>query len=77
LECCRNIGYLLIVAFIILLVITLKDKEQKQRNAGKKGSGGGSFYLENSFLTESGVNTKNWLKNILPKTNIKKQQKSI
>jgi pentatricopeptide repeat protein len=51
LECCRNIGYLLIVAFIILLVITsLKDKEQKQRNAGKKGSGGGSFYLENSLF---------------------------
>jgi pentatricopeptide repeat protein len=43
--------YLLIVAFIILLVITsLKDKEQKQRNAGKKGSGGGSFYLENSLF---------------------------
>ncbi len=41
----------LIVAFIILLVITsLKDKEQKQRNAGKKGSGGGSFYLENSLF---------------------------
>lgn len=41
----------LIVAFIILLFITsLKDKEQKQRNAGKKGSGGGSFYLENSLF---------------------------
>lgn len=41
----------LIVAFIILLVITsLKDKEQKQHNAGKKGSGGGSFYLENSLF---------------------------
>lgn len=41
----------LIVAFIILLVITsLKDKEHNQRNAGKRGSGGGSFYLENSVF---------------------------
>lgn len=41
----------LIVAFIILLVITsLKDKERNQRNAGKRGSGGGSFYLENSVF---------------------------
>lgn len=41
----------LIVAFIILLVITsLKDKERNQRNAGKRGSGSGSFYLENSVF---------------------------
>jgi len=41
----------LIVAFIILLVITsLKDKERNERNAGKRGSGSGSFYLENSLF---------------------------
>ncbi|MEF9477759.1 hypothetical protein OWR28_08650 [Chryseobacterium sp. 1B4] len=46
-----TLGIFLIVAFIILLVITsLKDKEQNKRNAaGRKGSGG-SFYLENSLF---------------------------
>lgn len=46
-----TLGIFLIVAFIILLVITsLKDKEQNNRNAaGRKGSGG-SFYLENSLF---------------------------
>ncbi|WP_278352841.1 hypothetical protein [Chryseobacterium gleum] len=47
----ETLGIFLIVAFIILLVITsLKDKEQNKRNAaGRKGSGG-SFYLENSLF---------------------------
>ncbi|MGG7470837.1 soluble NSF attachment family protein [Chryseobacterium arthrosphaerae] len=41
----------LVVAFIILLVITsLKDKERNERRAGKRGAGGGSFYLENSLF---------------------------
>lgn len=42
----------LIAAFIILIVITsLKDKEQNNRNsAGRKGSGSSNFYLENSLF---------------------------
>jgi tetratricopeptide (TPR) repeat protein len=40
------------VFLIVLLVITsLKDKEQNNRNsAGRKGSGSSSFYLENSLF---------------------------
>ncbi|MGL6126697.1 hypothetical protein [Chryseobacterium artocarpi] len=41
----------LIVAFIILMVIaSLKDKEQNERNTRRKGAGGGNFYLENSLF---------------------------
>ncbi|KAB1229740.1 soluble NSF attachment family protein [Chryseobacterium viscerum] len=42
----------LIAAFIILIVITsLKDKEQNNRNSsGRKGSGSSNFYLENSLF---------------------------
>lgn len=41
----------LIIAFIILMVIaSLKDKEQNERNASRKGAGGGNFYLENSLF---------------------------
>lgn len=41
----------LIIAFIILMVIaSLKDKEQNKRNASRKGAGGGNFYLENSLF---------------------------
>lgn len=47
-----TLAIFLVVAFIILLVITsLKDKEQNNRNsAGRKGSRSGSFYLENSLF---------------------------
>lgn len=41
----------LIIAFIILMVIaSLKDKEQNERNTRRKGAGGGNFYLENSLF---------------------------
>jgi tetratricopeptide (TPR) repeat protein len=41
----------LVVAFIILIVITaLKDKERNAQNSGKRGAGGGSFYLESSLF---------------------------
>lgn len=41
----------LIVAFIILMVIaSLKDKEQNERNTRRKGAGSGNFYLENSLF---------------------------
>ena len=41
----------LIVAFIVLMVIaSLKDKEQNQRNSRSKGAGGGNFYLETSLF---------------------------
>ncbi|REC48528.1 tetratricopeptide repeat protein [Chryseobacterium pennipullorum] len=41
----------LIVAFIILMVITsLKDKERNSNRSGRKGSGGGNFYLESSLF---------------------------
>ncbi|KXH80441.1 tetratricopeptide repeat protein [Chryseobacterium kwangjuense] len=41
----------LIVAFIIMMVITaLKDKERNTKNSGRRGSGGGNFYLETSLF---------------------------
>lgn len=41
----------LVIAFIIMIVITaLKDKEQNQQNSGRRGSGGGNFYLETSLF---------------------------
>ncbi|MBB6372308.1 hypothetical protein [Chryseobacterium shigense] len=41
----------LVVAFIIMIVITaLKDKERNSNNSGKRGSGGGNFYLETSLF---------------------------
>lgn len=41
----------LIVAFIIMMVITaLKDKERNSKNSGRRGSGGGNFYLETSLF---------------------------
>jgi len=41
----------LVVAFIIMIVITaLKDKEQNRKNSGRRGSGGGNFYLETSLF---------------------------
>ncbi|NIF07128.1 hypothetical protein F3J23_16970 [Chryseobacterium sp. Tr-659] len=47
-----TLAIFLVVAFIILLVITsLKDKEQNNRNAGgKRGAGSGNFYLETSLF---------------------------
>ncbi|ASK31948.1 hypothetical protein CEY12_18340 [Chryseobacterium sp. T16E-39] len=46
-----TLGIFLIVAVIILLVIiSLKDKEKGDRNSGRRGSSGGSFYLENSLF---------------------------
>ncbi len=40
-----------IIAFIILMVIaTLKDKEQNKRNSRRKTAGGGNFYLETSLF---------------------------
>ncbi|WP_228377596.1 soluble NSF attachment family protein [Chryseobacterium gallinarum] len=41
----------LIIAFIILMVIaSLKDKEQNERNAKRKAASGGNFYLETSLF---------------------------
>lgn len=41
----------LVAAFIIMIVITaLKDKEQNRKNSGRRGSGGGNFYLEASLF---------------------------
>lgn len=41
----------LVVAFIIMIVITaLKDKERNRKNSGRRGSGGGNFYLETSLF---------------------------
>ncbi|MET3038079.1 hypothetical protein ABXT08_18415 [Chryseobacterium sp. NRRL B-14859] len=41
----------LIIAFIILMVIaSLKDKEQNERNSKRKGGAGGNFYLETSLF---------------------------
>ncbi|MCC3215399.1 soluble NSF attachment family protein [Chryseobacterium sp. X308] len=46
-----TLAIFLVVAFIILLVITsLKDKEQNKRNSSGKRGGSGSFYLENSLF---------------------------
>jgi len=46
-----TLAIFLVVAFIIMLVITaLKDKEQNRNNSGKRGSGGGNFYLETSLF---------------------------
>ena len=46
-----NLVIFLIVAFILLMVITsLKDKEQNKQNSGRGGAGGGNFYLENSLF---------------------------
>ncbi|KMQ58721.1 hypothetical protein ACM46_21515 [Chryseobacterium angstadtii] len=41
----------LVVAFIIMMVITaLKDKERDKKSSGRRGSGGGNFYLESSLF---------------------------
>lgn len=46
-----TLAIFLVVAFIIMIVITaLKDKEQNGRNSGRRGSGGGNFYLETSLF---------------------------
>lgn len=46
-----TLAIFLVVAFIIMIVITaLKDKEQNMNNSGKRGSGGGNFYLESSLF---------------------------
>ena len=46
-----TLAIFLVIAFIILLVITaLKDKEQSGQKPGKRGGGGGSFYLETSLF---------------------------
>lgn len=46
-----TLAIFLVVAFIIMIVITaLKDKEQNRKNLGKRGSGGGNFYLETSLF---------------------------
>ncbi len=73
-----TLAIFLIVAFIILMVIaSLKDKEQNKQNSRRGRAGGGNFYLENSCLTGSGANTKILPKNILKKKITKKQQKFI
>ncbi|UKB84743.1 soluble NSF attachment family protein [Chryseobacterium sp. MEBOG06] len=46
-----TLAIFLVVVFIILLVITsLKAKERNERSSGKRGSSGGSFYLENALF---------------------------
>jgi tetratricopeptide (TPR) repeat protein len=46
-----TLAIFLVVAFIIMIVITaLKDKEQNRNNSGRRGSGGGNFYLETSLF---------------------------
>ncbi|UWX59120.1 soluble NSF attachment family protein [Chryseobacterium oranimense] len=46
-----TLAIFLVVAFIIMIVITaLKDKEQNGKNSGRRGSGGGNFYLETSLF---------------------------
>lgn len=46
-----TLGIFIIVAIIVLVVmINLKDKERGDKNAGKRGGAGGSFYLENSLF---------------------------
>lgn len=46
-----TLGIFIIVAVIILLVmVSLKDKERGDKGLGKRGGSGGSFYLENSLF---------------------------
>ncbi|WP_089739299.1 tetratricopeptide repeat protein [Chryseobacterium jejuense] len=46
-----TLAIFLIVAFIILMVIaSLKDKEQNKQNSRRGGAAGGNFYLENSLF---------------------------
>ncbi|AZA47017.1 hypothetical protein EG346_01825 [Chryseobacterium carnipullorum] len=46
-----TLAIFLVVAFVIMIIITaLKDKEQNRKNSGKRGSGGGNFYLEASLF---------------------------
>ncbi|PIF44363.1 pentatricopeptide repeat protein [Chryseobacterium sp. 52] len=46
-----TLGVFLLVAFIIMIIITaLKDKEQNRKNSGRRGSGGGNFYLETTLF---------------------------
>lgn len=46
-----TLAIFLIVAFIILMVIaSLKDKEQNKQNSRRGRAGGGNFYLENSLF---------------------------
>ncbi|WP_312994155.1 tetratricopeptide repeat protein [Chryseobacterium flavum] len=46
-----TLAIFLIVAFIILMVITsLKDKEQNQKYSKGRGAGGGNFYIEASLF---------------------------
>ncbi|WP_185249283.1 hypothetical protein [Chryseobacterium bernardetii] len=46
-----TLAVFLIVAFVILMVIaSLKDKEQSKQNSRRGGASGGNFYLENSLF---------------------------
>lgn len=46
-----TLAIFLVVAFIIMIVITaLKDKERNSKSSGRRGSGGGNFYLETSLF---------------------------
>lgn len=46
-----TLAVFLIVAFVILMVIaSLKDKEQSKQNSIRGGASGGNFYLENSLF---------------------------
>lgn len=46
-----NLAIFIVVAFIILMVvISLRDKEKTGEASGRRGSGGGNFYLETSLF---------------------------